>query len=528
MQPCELKFAPERDGEIVGYASLFNGPADAVGDIIAPGAFTASLKAGLPRMLREHRGEPVGEWLDVAEDDIGLKVRGTVTDPATLADLRAGRLDGLSIGYAATRATPIPGGRRLEEIRLDEVSLVKRPASSRARVLSVKSHPAAAAASLESKAMEETTAGGGNPTVEDRVGKLETSVADIDKRLKTIEGNTATQTKSLDRIETMLRRPGAAVATEQKSEDGDMAAFTRFLRYGPDALDLTERKSLRLADDVEAGYLAVPEFVTQIDKAITLFSPIRSVATVRRTTASEVHALRRTTAPTAVWVDEEEDRSESNIQYGKDNFPVRELATYVDVSNQLLEDASVDIAAEIALEFAEAFGAAEATAFVTGDGVKRPLGFMSHTGLDFTVSGAASAITADGLIQLMHDLKPAYRANGTWAMSSATLAAVRKLKAGDGHYLVTTAQGMAGAPATTLLGRPIIECPDMPSVGAGAFPIAFGDFRLGFTIYDRIALSIVRDPFTQATKGRTRFHGRRRLAAGVRRPEAIRRLKIST
>lgn len=528
MADLEIKFSPQRDGEIVGYASLFGAPGDAVGDIITPGAYVVSLKACLPQMLREHRGLPVGQWLDATEDEIGLRVRGIVTDPATLSDLRAGRLDGLSIGFVATRAEPIQGGRRLHEIELQEISLVKRPASSRARVLSVKSLPAAASAPTESKAMEDTQNSGGNPTVETRVEKLETGLADVSKRLSALESNGANQTKSLDRIETILRRPGAAAVTEQKSVDGDMAAFTRFLRYGPDALDLTERKSLRLADDTEAGYLAVPEFITQIDKAITLFSPIRSVATVRRTTASEVHALRRTTAPTAVWVDEEEDRTETTIQYGKDNFPVRELATYVDVSNQLLEDASVDISAEIALEFAEAFGAAEATAFVTGDGVKRPLGFMNHTGLDFTVSGAASAVTSDELIQLMHDVKPAYRANSTWAMSSATLAAVRKLKAGDGHYLVTTAQGMAGAPATTLLGRPIIECPDMPSVGAGTFPVAFGDFRLGFTIYDRIALSIVRDPFTQATKGRTRFHGRRRLAAGVRRPEAIRRLKIST
>lgn len=61
-----------------------------------------------------------------------------------------------------------------------------------------------------------------------------------------------------------------------------------------------------------------------------------------------------------------------------------------------------------------------------------------------------------------------------------------------------------------------------------AYPIIFGDFSQGYRIFDRVALSILRDPYSQATKGMTRFHGRRRVAGGVGKAEAIRKLKIAT
>jgi HK97 family phage major capsid protein len=120
-----------------------------------------------------------------------------------------------------------------------------------------------------------------------------------------------------------------------------------------------------------------------------------------------------------------------------------------------------------------------------------------------------------------------YRINGTWGMNSTTLGAIRKLKDTNGNYMVAMA-GLNNTPVTTLLGRPILEFPDMPDIGAGAFPIIFGEFQQGYRIFDRVALSILRDPYSQAAKGRIRFHGRRRVAGGVGKAEAIRKLKIAT
>lgn len=89
-------------------------------------------------------------------------------------------------------------------------------------------------------------------------------------------------------------------------------------------------------------------------------------------------------------------------------------------------------------------------------------------------------------------------------------------------------QGINNTPVTTLLGRPVIEMPDMPDIGSGEFPIVFGDFAQGYRIFDRISLSVLRDPYSQATNGMTRFHGRKRVAAGVGKAEALRRLKIAS
>lgn len=115
-----------------------------------------------------------------------------------------------------------------------------------------------------------------------------------------------------------------------------------------------------------------------------------------------------------------------------------------------------------------------------------------------------------------------------WGMNSSTLGAIRKLKASaSGDYFVAM-QGINNTPVTTLLGRPVIEMPDMPDIGSGEFPIVFGDFAQGYRIFDRISLSVLRDPYSQATNGMTRFHGRKRVAAGVGKAEALRRLKIAS
>ncbi|UZE46980.1 phage major capsid protein [Rhodopseudomonas sp. P2A-2r] len=151
--------------------------------------------------------------------------------------------------------------------------------------------------------------------------------------------------------------------------------------------------------------------------------------------------------------------------------------------------------------------------------------------MGYTPSGGASNFAAsnpaDALIDLFHGIKTPYRANGVWMMNSTTLGAIRKFKDGQGRYLVNI-QGLDNTPVTTILGRPVVEAPDMPDVGANTTPVIFGDFSQGYRIFDRTSLSILRDPYSQATNGMTRFHGRRRVAGGVGKAEAIRKLKIAT
>jgi HK97 family phage prohead protease len=153
----ELRFSDDQPGTFSGYASVFNEP-DSYGDTIKAGAFRKAIaqrsKSGGPAMFWNHNSDqPIGVWTELAEDARGLKVTGrlvveTARGAETLALLKAGAVNGMSIGFRARSAERGPnGGRVLTDIDLVEISIVSLPAASKARVTSVKSDgdPAAAA-----------------------------------------------------------------------------------------------------------------------------------------------------------------------------------------------------------------------------------------------------------------------------------------------------------------------------------------------------------------------------------------------
>jgi HK97 family phage prohead protease len=126
---------------IEGYASLFGTP-DRGKDTVAPGAYAASLATGRAvKMLWQHDpAQPIGVWSDLREDDKGLYVKGRLLGGVARAKeaaalIKAGAIDGLSIGYRTLRATKNDGGGRLlTELELWEVSLVTFPMLPSARV----------------------------------------------------------------------------------------------------------------------------------------------------------------------------------------------------------------------------------------------------------------------------------------------------------------------------------------------------------------------------------------------------------
>lgn len=357
---------------------------------------------------------------------------------------------------------------------------------------------------------------------------IETALANMtaafETHKKAANDNDAAQKKRIDDLELRLNRPGAA-ANDNKEPTAETKAFEKFIRRGPEALG-EEVKSLRVSDNTAGGYLAPDQFNAELDRNVVLFSPVRQVARVLPTGAPAVLWPKRTGGMTASWVGETGPRPESTVTFGQSRYPVFELAAWVDVSNAMLEDGTFDVASLLSFEFGEEFGYEEGKAFVNGASALQPSGFMQDSGLAYTPATNASLITADGLVDLYHAVKTPYRANAVWGMNSTTLGVVRKLKDGQGNYLLSQS-GIANAPITTILGRPVIEMPDMPDIGGNAFPVVFGDFSQGYRIFDRVSLSILRDPYSQATNGMTRFHGRRRVAGGVGKAEAIRKLKIS-
>ncbi|MDQ6434381.1 phage major capsid protein [Mesorhizobium sp. LHD-90] len=373
--------------------------------------------------------------------------------------------------------------------------------------------------------LETKDATGGDNAVEQALAGLaatmETKIGELRTELKAA-------TDRADDLETRLARPAIGGSADEPSPE--RKAFTGYLRSGREALAVEEAKALRVADDSAGGYLAPSDFVAEVIKGIVERSPIRQAARVGSTASGEVILPKRTGRPTGHWVGETEDRSETGSTYGQAEIPIHEMACYVDVSLKLLEDAAVNVEGEVAFDLAEEFGRLEALAFSQGDGVKKPLGVMETTGVAYSFSGNASTLgsaPADLLIDAFYKVAAYYRNRGVWMMNGSTLAAIRKLKdAGSGAYLWQPAL-TAGQPET-ILGRPVIEDPTMDDVGTGTEPIVFGDFNSAYRIYDRVNMSVMRDPYSVATKGLVRFHARRRVGGGMVLAEALRKVRCAT
>ena len=263
-------------------------------------------------------------------------------------------------------------------------------------------------------------------------------------------------------------------------------------------------------------------------KTITDLSPIRGISRVRSTTNRSVQIPKRTGQFSAAWVAEQGTRSETTgYTTGLEEIPAHELYALVDISEQELEDSVFNLQTEMSLEFGEQFAKAEGSAFVSGNSVGKPEGFLTNSSVATVNSGAGAALTADGLISLFHEPKAEYAANGTWVFSRATLSAIRKLKTAGNDYVFQAGNQLATGMVSTILGAPYIQATDMPAVGAGNKPVAFGDFRRGYMIVDRVSLAILRDPFTQATSGNVRYVARKRIGGQVIQAEAIKTQTVS-
>jgi HK97 family phage major capsid protein len=375
----------------------------------------------------------------------------------------------------------------------------------------------------------EETADQGVAEIRDAVANLNTAIADrhtaFDTALTEIRGR-------LQQVETIARRPGIATPDHGDPEAAEYRqAFASYLRRR-DRTSETELRALVVSNDPQGGYLAPAEMSTEFIRDLTLYSPIRSVATARPTSSPSVKYTKRTGISNAQWGGEGDNQPESTVTFGQIEIPTREVNTHIDISNQLLADSAGQAEAEVRQALAEDFGRKEGLAFISGDNTLAPEGILTNTSIGYIPTGASGAFKtddnppkgADCLIDLMYALPAFYRNRATWVMNGKTLAAVRKLKDGQGAY-IWQASLAAGSPET-ILGRPVLEAPDMPDLDqAGNFPIVFGDFATGYRIVDRLALSILVNPFLLATKGLTRIHATRRVGAAVIQPAAIKKLK---
>ena len=369
--------------------------------------------------------------------------------------------------------------------------------------------------------------GKADPVTEDKLSKIEKDLdkfADMEKSIKAQADIAKQSQEQMSRLETIVSRPdfgkGSPVESIQKK------VFDKWLRQGKDSLSPDEVKVLTVSNDNTAGYLAPPEYVRELIKGIIEYSPIRSIARIRRTTHRSIQMPKRTGTFSATWVAEQGTRSETTgYAVGLEEIPAHELYALVDISEQEVEDSVFNLEAEMNSEFIEQFAKAEGNAFVSGNSVGRPQGILSNSSVGNT-AGPDDAIDANSLIAVAHTVKAEYARNGTFVMNRSTLAALRKLQDGAGQYVFQPGLYQMGV-GSSVLGHPIVEATDMPDIGDGTKPIIFGDFRRGYLIVDRTQLSIMRDPFTQATSGNVRYIARRRVGGQVILPEALATITVA-
>ena len=377
--------------------------------------------------------------------------------------------------------------------------------------------------------LEQIEKGESTALVDEKLAKMEAkmdSYEDINQKLTTAELNADNIKSQIEKLETIVTRPNSGF--ESKQVDEYMSAFDTYCRKGLEGLDPVEKKALTVSNDSTGGYLAPPEYVRELIKDVTEISPIRSIARIRSTASRSIQVPKRTGTFAAQWVSESGTRSETTgYNVGLEELPAHEQYALVDISEQDLEDSVFDLEAEMQSEFAEQFAKAEGAAFVSGNAVGKPEGFMTNSSVSSIDSGSNTAITADNLITLVHNIKSDYGRNGTFVFNRSTLAAVRKLKDTAGQYVFQAGMSLQGGVTNTILGQPYVEATDMASIAQNAFPIAYGDFRRAYMIVDRVSLAVLRDPFTQATTGNVRYIARRRVGGQVILPEAITKLKVT-
>lgn len=343
----------------------------------------------------------------------------------------------------------------------------------------------------------------------------------------------------LDRKTMIYGRPALAATAEL--DVPHRKAFGAYLRTGDDdglrGLVL-EGKAMTTAVASDGGYLVDPQTSDTIRSMLLSTASIRQIASVVNVEATSFEVLIDRSEIGSGWATEVAAVAESATPViERISIRLHELSAMPKASQRLLDDAAFDVESWLAGKIATRFMRAESGAFVSGDGVDKPRGFLtpakvanaswSWGSLGYVASGAAGDFpvsnAADCIVTLVYALGADYRANGSFVMNSKTAGTIRKMKDADGRFLWS--DGLAAAEPARLMGYPVLLCEDMPDIAAGAYPIAFGDFAAGYTVAERPDVRVLRDPFS--AKPHVLFYATKRVGGDVTDYAAIKLLKIA-
>lgn len=308
-------------------------------------------------------------------------------------------------------------------------------------------------------------------------------------------------------------------------------AFPQFFRKG----DINAAMSVGSAPD--GGYTAPVEWDRTLGEKLKLISPIRDNSSVITISGPGFSKLFTDRAIGSGWVGETASRpATSTPQIGSLPFALGELYANPAVTQQLLDDSYFSIETWLTDEIKTEFSRQENIAFLSGNGTNKPTGILTYvTGaanaavhpwgaIQVVNSGAAAALTSDGVINMIYALPAAYSGNAKLYTNRLSIAAMRKLKDGQNNYLWQPSF-QQGQPSS-LAGVPIVDTPDMANIGAGVIAGLYGDMAETYLVIDRIGIRILRDPYTN--KPYVQFYTTKRVGGGVKNPMAMVALNIST
>lgn len=367
------------------------------------------------------------------------------------------------------------------------------------------------------------------------------AVSDFEAKLTQINAAIQGVEDELKAIAKKAARPGTGGAEQDPAKAEHKAAFMEFLRKGNDeGLAELQTKAYNITTPADGGFAVPEELDRNILDLLVDISPIRGIANVITVGSSNYKKLVNIHGTSSGWVDEDDPRTATaSSQLAAITPFMGEIYAFPQATQQMLDDVFFNaeqwIEGECTLEFAQKEGAA----FVLGDGVKKPKGFLAYPTaatadgvrafgtIEHIPTGVAGDWAAtnksDIIINMVQRVKQGMRANSSWVVNKALLAEIRTFKNADGDYIWRA--GLEAGQPSTLAGYRITEAEDMPAKAANSLSLAFGDFKRGYTIVDRIGTRILRDPYTN--KPYVGFYVTKRVGGMLVDSQAIKAVKFA-
>jgi HK97 family phage major capsid protein len=410
----------------------------------------------------------------------------------------------------------------------------------------------------------------GDALTEEKIGRIESSLDAAVEKKAAIEAALSAEVKAREELEASINRlklgglpEGQAIkAVELKTFNNVLSAqsaarnraFTpldeqgyadykaaadRYFREGKENLSPEEVKTLAVGSDPDGGYFVTPDLTGRMVRKVYETSPMRQVASVQTISTDALEGMEDLGEGGAGYAGERSQGSDSTTpQVGKWRIEAFWIDSEPKATQQLLDDAEVDVEAWLAGKVGDKFARFENAEFVTGatkirgitsyttaadDGSGVTWGTLGHIVTGVSGDFAASA-KGDKLYDVVGALKDQYLANARWMARRATVTAIRKFKDGQGNYMWQPSF-VLGQPET-ILGHPVTRAEDMPAMAANSLSLAFGDFTEAYQIVDRQGVRVLRDPYT--AKPYIKFYTTKRTGGGVVNFEAIKFLKFGT